>query len=476
MSHSQQDDSSRRDGGFSRTSAQDDGDAVRLSNNSRLADIIKSGVEEYMTAPTEEGSEDDLLQQTVNSEKAAIETDPNDAAAWFRMSVAQLGLGRCQEAIPALQRVIDLAPQHAKAWRMLGLAFQEIGNFDDASAALIRAIGTAPDWAEVWSDWAGVLAESDRVVEALTAFDEAIKRDRADAITWANRGITLSNTNRNEEALLSFTEAIRLRPDWPDMLFQKGKVLLRIGDVEGALECLMKAIELRASDAEAWQLVGVAHNQLGDTASALEALTKANELAYPYPDALALKAMLLAEERRLDESLVACDEAMARFADAPVRRIRAWILAQQKLYRELDEFVDTSIADGFHEQGLLLVKADVLADNCRFEEALNACYEELKHFPNSAAAMSACAYCLLKLGKVDQAMTQVTTALSTDPTDARSWFVKALFEAHQGNEVDALNALRKALKEEPGLIQTACEEDGFKILRSQTAFRKLVGR
>jgi tetratricopeptide (TPR) repeat protein len=69
----------------------------------------------------------------------AVVLAPDQAEAWFKVSLVRQDLGDADGAVQALERVLALDPERADAWVNLGIVLQDAGRLDDA----LRAYGHA---------------------------------------------------------------------------------------------------------------------------------------------------------------------------------------------------------------------------------------------------------------------------------------------------------------------------------------------
>lgn len=87
-------------------------------------------------------------------------------------ALAQRDLGAASQA---LERAVALAPDNADAWFKVSLARQDLRDLEGAIAALERAIAANPERAEALVNLGIVLQESGRVDDALRAYGRAYR-------------------------------------------------------------------------------------------------------------------------------------------------------------------------------------------------------------------------------------------------------------------------------------------------------------
>jgi Flp pilus assembly protein TadD len=136
-----------------------------------------------------------------------IEDDPDAGAAHAGLGLAELGMGRLEQARLALERAVELAPDSARAVGALAVVYELLGRRPAALELGERARELAPKDARlvnnvgvshlVAGDWAG----------AEHAFRTAVLLDPRDLALRNNLGLALGRQGRYEQALEEFREA-----------------------------------------------------------------------------------------------------------------------------------------------------------------------------------------------------------------------------------------------------------------------------
>lgn len=159
-------------------------------------------------------------------EEAATEFD----AAWrirpgeffadthFYYASALLQLGRHAESIEQFRFAISKNPQYGPAYYNLANTLWAKGDRESAVAVYQQALGVDPAYTEAAVNMGLVLAELGRVDEAIISYRNAIGRftpgGRSDALTKAhyNLGLALQAQGKLEEAKAQFQQALRVNP------------------------------------------------------------------------------------------------------------------------------------------------------------------------------------------------------------------------------------------------------------------------
>jgi tetratricopeptide (TPR) repeat protein len=139
--------------------------------------------------------------------KKMIEDNPEDANAYYLLSLSYLKKNMLPEAIKALMRTTELAPNFAKAYNQLGICYQQQKELD----------------------------------KALESYEKALKIDPKLVDGWYNKGLILFELSRIPEALNCFEKALELKPDEPEFLEMAGRCYIHERDYSRAIDYLEKA-------------------------------------------------------------------------------------------------------------------------------------------------------------------------------------------------------------------------------------------
>jgi len=180
---------------------------------------------------------------------AAIEKQPDDAAALVARGRLRFDRGELDAAIVDLDRALKLAPS-SEAFTFRGFAWKRKGDKD----------------------------------RAMADFDEAIRLDPRNALAWRVRGATWAGKADYQKAVADYSESIRIDPENPDSLHHRAVMLGACNDagVRDGKQSLADAT--KACEVSGWKnplyLIGlaIASAELGDFDDAVRWQTKAIEL------------------------------------------------------------------------------------------------------------------------------------------------------------------------------------------------------
>jgi tetratricopeptide (TPR) repeat protein len=159
------------------------------------------------------------------AEKRAVELNPSDAVARYRLGADYLHDNQVKLALEQLQAAVRLDPGDQSALNALQIALRKDGKPEEAAA--------------VKQTLTGLLVEKDRKSqEAVTA------------VQLNNEGAVLQKSGNMEAALAKYAEAAKLYPTHPGIRVNHAVALLRLGRWTQGLMELHEALQLNPDDAK----------------------------------------------------------------------------------------------------------------------------------------------------------------------------------------------------------------------------------
>jgi tetratricopeptide (TPR) repeat protein len=162
--------------------------------------------------------------ELMESARAALAADGNDAPAWFRLGLAWqrqadgdlTETARADSAEGAFRRALEIDPGHVPALVHLGLALEEKQRYDDALAQYDRAIEAAPEDPLPWVNKASLLYfQFKRTYEAKQAVTRALELDPDNADAHFNLGVMFADANLFGEARAEWEKVLETAQDGP---------------------------------------------------------------------------------------------------------------------------------------------------------------------------------------------------------------------------------------------------------------------
>jgi len=216
--------------------------------------------------------------------EAALEADPNYAAAWAGLADVYQNLSAQQE-YPAEEYM-------TRAWE-----------------AVDRALVLDPDLAEAHSR-RGLLLwfDSGRPEEAEQALLRALELNPGLAVTHVRYGGLLTNLERYDEAVQEQRRAVQLDPMVVRWRVNLSDALFYAADYEASKQEAWRVIEMEPGDGGAYLAAAYAHSMLGENTEAISAFTRARELVPTDLNAISGLAWAWAKAGERDSALAALAE------------------------------------------------------------------------------------------------------------------------------------------------------------------------
>ena len=156
-----------------------------------------------------------LPDEAVAEFHAAIRVRPDDANAFLSLADVLLDAKHDLEGgTAALHRALELDPGNALAHYRLGEVLGRAGRIDEALGEYLEAIRLKPDFAEAHCNFGLILCDYKHDSGgAILAFREAIRLKPDLAFAHYNLANAMQNEGPRDEVIAEYREAIRLKPD-----------------------------------------------------------------------------------------------------------------------------------------------------------------------------------------------------------------------------------------------------------------------
>ncbi len=139
-----------------------------------------------------------------------IETAPS-AMAFLYLGLTEIGLGRNDPAVEALQDAIRLDPKLLDAHVALGKVLTRAGRDEEAKPVLVRALQIDGSSAEAHFQLGLIALRRGELDSASRSFDAAIDADHEHLQAWYNRALVAERLGRGEEARACWARVAELR-------------------------------------------------------------------------------------------------------------------------------------------------------------------------------------------------------------------------------------------------------------------------
>jgi tetratricopeptide (TPR) repeat protein len=413
---------------------------------------------------------------------SALKTDPDDVAGLVQRANMLAQSGRLNEAIKDFDRAKALDPKNAQTLAMSALTHVAAKDFAGAEKDLAAAEAIAPDNLGVQGVRGALYEETGRRKEAVVIYGEVIKKAPNNAAFLAHRSEALRKLGDLDGAVADLDAAIRLAPRTmqyhltraailreqkkDDLAFQDAATLIAAGPDnmeayrtaaaiyaaggrhDDAVKAMDRVIQLSPT-AETYGSRSAARAKT-DKAGRLADLDQALKLDPKFASAVYSKAHLLDETGDTTGAIAAYSAGLAATPGETtllVQRAGLYAKTGQTALAEQDLVAARAKAVIPAElNNLCWMKA---TSGIALSSAVKDCDEALKAPPNPIAAstfLDSRGLALLRLGRLDEAITDYTKALEARPDQPTSLFGLAVAHARKGDLAKAEAERAKALR------------------------------
>jgi class 3 adenylate cyclase/tetratricopeptide (TPR) repeat protein len=373
---------------------------------------------DYASRPDDERS----LETTIHLYQGAIAIDAEFAAAHA---------GLCQAYWAQYQRNRD---EHDV--QLAEQACQEAQRIDPDSAAVHIALGEIRAGRGYWN-------------EAIDEFNKAIRLDPKGLDAYILLADVYNDKNDSKLADQTYRRSIRMHPGQWQAWSYYGNYLFNQGDFKGAIRAYKKVIDLTPDNSSGYASLGA---------------------VYLYDSQFKLAAEAFGKQAQLKPSSQSIlNEGTMYYYDGNYTR------AAELYRRAIDMDADVCGYWGNLSDALLLISGREQEARAAAERDLVLCGEELAVNPVDTDALINRASALSKLGKDQQAIETITTALAVAPNNPQVWVFSALVYLRHGDIENARTSLERAVEGGyPNILIRA--EPAFDPIRSRQWFVALSGK
>lgn len=314
--------------------------------------------------------------------------------------------GKSAQAQELCQAQVAAQPQNAAAWHLLGLAQQRLGRLDAAVDSLSKATSLDRRDARYQHDLANALMEQGKVDRAISSYRRALRTDESLAEAHNDLGTAYFEKRWYTEAEECFRRAIELKPEHHIAHANLGAALRAQGRLVDSRRAFQRGLllKLRAALPRAlrWRVRGDAEKRAAAPAA------KADEADLrSISDALS--------NGNVAEASARAAELAARFPQDPdVLHVQAATLEDARRYAEGLAKIDAAIAQNPHRSEFQATRARLLVRLNRHDEAIGAAERALKLEPGSAEVFAKVAG-IFHLWRDDLAVQAGTRAIELNP-------------------------------------------------------------
>jgi tetratricopeptide (TPR) repeat protein len=341
------------------------------------------------------------------------------------------------------EAIIKDEPSTASGWLERGYHLLQKGEFNKAIADFDQAIAKSPGWSRPHANKAIALIRKRKFDEAEKSVVKAAALNEGDFVVHQGFGLIHGEKERHDQAVVAFTRSLQIEPDNRFSLRGRAWSYQRLNRLKEALADWERVAALDAEDAEAPLMTARLHASLGEKPRSMEALDRALRFDLDNP-------FLITERSRLLDELGRPAEAKAGFA-------RALQLTEEALqkYPGTDElaaarikllFVTGKAEGAMKEVASGLARqpdnAQLLSQRCwlrtllnrDLEKAIADCSLALEYNVGYAEAAHNRGFARLRLGRLDEAISDFNDLISWEPLRASAHLGRGLVKLRKGDQ------------------------------------------
>ena len=286
---------------------------------SAVALLVAGGVAAQPSQPLEEalrkGTEavrSGRYQEAEHWFQTAVRSSPNDPTALMELGVAELGLGKPEDATGNLRKAIAISPGLQGANLFLGIGFVQMHRVEEAVKALRRETELDPKNAQAWM-WQGVVELQDGHPEKATEpFDRAAELAPNDLNILEYRGKAHSQV-----AFASYARMAVIDPNSWHVHRVQAQMYSQQSRHKEAIAELLEAIKQAPNNSDLYEELGGEYRKSSNLELAQQAYTKELELSPNNPIAMYNLAKIDIETNRSTEGLDLLRKVTANYANVP---------------------------------------------------------------------------------------------------------------------------------------------------------------
>jgi protein O-GlcNAc transferase len=368
-----------------------------------------------MTSPNNAAPADQRLKGKLQSQSAIL---PSADALIDRVRSAHSAhrQGDLESSERIYREILETAPRNPDALHGLGTMLLQKGKPAEAVEYLEQAVASGKVPGQFYVNLAVALEQSGKVSKALKVLKCGVSQDRENALLHQSLGVFLHNRSREREALRSLQQAEKLDPALPRLQLMLGDTYARSGDEVRAVECYQYHVKENPNDLRVVSRLAFLLGRHGRNQEVLDLLLPLHEGGCEDPDVC----------NNIGSALI----LMGRLAEAEPYIMQAYELDPSRW-----EF-NANVA------GLYMA-------NERLDAAVTL-FERLKEqYPDNPQPATDLALAYLRLGRVDDALAEITEITEAHPEHDPAWVALGMLRMSQVKYRDAAEAFRKAIEANP---------------------------
>lgn len=399
--------------------------ALALASDDAMAHAVRGDALEHLGR----------LAPAVSERETALALDPSDTDNRYALAVALCDVGRYPDALTVATPLFTEYADDPDILRLHGACLSYLGRHDEAMtkwAELERAEGVTPN---LLHNRASTLDALGHFAEALATLEQAIAEEPENAVNYYTRGVIHEHLEQEGMAVEDYLEALSRDPHHLESAMNLVEMAPIIG--AGLLAEAQTRLHVLQGDHPRAAVLRYAAGRLsleqGNFAIALRQLEASVRCDPHLGVGWYTLSMLCSMMGEFAASAAAADRALRFFPDDTSLWLnRAQALQEQKKYPEAMVSYDQAIALAPHDSlPWLQLGRLLLLDLERAADARGALREAHRLTPDDDNIIWLLALCALRLGREDEAATEIAKLLAKDPEHLWGRLLRAMLNAQQ---------------------------------------------
>ena len=319
-----------------------------------------------------------------------LEADPNDYEALHLLGIILHKAGLNSQAADILKQALTISGQQVSIMHDYGIALKSDGKFALSAAVFRQIVATVPTEINSWYNLGEIELIDDKFEEAVSAFEKVLEQDPDNFSARIKLGVALRRMGRPEEARSHFQDIIITDPKNVAAQNNIGIVETELDNLNAAKIAFHMALSIEPNYFDAHFNLGNVYWAEGEYEVAAECFQKALELK---------------ENHQItDYHLALCMQKLNKYTEA---------------LEILDNLIVNSGKNIEQKAQFLGGRANVYRDLGRFNEAIFDIETAVSLSPRNSVLLGNKALILLHAGQIEDAISTYKLALVVNPCDEK---------------------------------------------------------
>jgi tetratricopeptide (TPR) repeat protein len=340
----------------------------------------------------------------------------------IEQAIENYQLGDFNQAAQICHELVKVDPNDYEALHLLGIILHEAGLNTQAADILKQALATSGQQVSILHNYGLVLRAQGKFSAAAVVFRQIVATVPTEISSWYNLGEVEFLEDKFEDAVRAFEKVLEQDPDSLSARIKLGVALRKMGCLEEARNYFQDIIIIDPKNVAAQNNIGIVETELDNLSGAKIAFQTALSVEPSYPDAHFNLGNVYWEERNY-EVAAECFQKTLELEENNQIAYYHLALCMQKLkkYAEALVIIDNLIAncgENIEQKAQFLgERANIYRDLGRFNEAIHDIETAVSFSPRDPALLGNKALTLLHAGQIEDAISIYKLAVLSDPGD-----------------------------------------------------------